>query len=93
MNKTKCDIYDKRPNICKDFPHHAGEITEFSLCTFTFKDGVRKGTCSGCGECCIDMPWDNADPSVIDQRLIYYYKNGVVDKTGVVDPVCRYLTK
>ena len=64
MNKTRCKIYDGRPEICRNFPTHAAEIRDFDKCTFTFEDGVRKGECCGCGQCCVNMPWPDGHDKV-----------------------------
>jgi hypothetical protein len=88
MLPTTCRIYDDRPKICKCFPTHALEILDFDECTFYFEDGVRKGECCGCGQCCIGMPWPEPFG---DSKKQDCYKNGVVISTGYIDDVCRHL--
>lgn len=52
MARYRCARPEK-PRSCFDFPRKAGEIREFPSCSFYFEEGVRKGECSECGECCM----------------------------------------
>jgi hypothetical protein len=49
--RYKCTRPEK-PEVCKNFPHSPSEVKEFPSCTYYWEDGVRKGECSMCGECC-----------------------------------------
>ena len=50
--KYRCSRGEK-PKVCAVFPLTAGEIRDFPSCTFYWEEGVRKGECSMCGECCM----------------------------------------
>jgi hypothetical protein len=66
----KCKIYPNRPDICKQFPLTAGEITEFHNCTYTFdENGVRHGECDPeCSDCCVHMVFDGVKHEVCPHR-------------------------
>jgi len=59
-----CEIYDKRPDICRRFPTTEYQIKDFDKCTYYFKDGMRKGSCCGCGQCCVNMPWPDGKDDI-----------------------------
>jgi len=65
-----CDIYDKRPQICKQFPLTPGEIKEFPGCTYWFDAmGFRRGYCDPrCAECCVDIILDGQKYKVCPHR-------------------------
>lgn len=54
MNAGICSRYTDRPGACVLFPRQKHEIEEFTECGFWFTpSGIRKGSCNGCGACCI----------------------------------------
>ena len=107
MDSTICEIYDKRPKICRDFPKTAEQIKHFDKCTFEFdENGKRSGYCCGCGQCCVNMPWpDGTDINTVDleiaavkdkkETIEYITINGVERETTSLrvkkDPICRFL--
>jgi hypothetical protein len=58
--KARCGIYDKRPQVCRDYPKVDHYMPE--ECTFTFSGNERHGECAcGVGACC-SSPRENGEP-------------------------------
>ena len=94
-----CLIYDKRPDLCRNFPVCAANIKYFDKCTHKFDvDNVRSGECCACGQCCVRMPWpkltdvNTANPEIAITRdeITGSVK---LNPDCVIDPICRFLDK
>jgi hypothetical protein len=86
-------VYDDRPEMCRSFPKREGQISEFDECTFYFEGDVRKGECCGCGQCCVDMPWDTKPPEGVEYDELPIVKQGKRVGIRYRDKVCRYLVR
>ena len=50
----RCGIYDRKPDVCRNFPTVPAELRELPDCAYWFgEDGVRYGECAVCGVCCL----------------------------------------
>ena len=97
MDKKKCLIYDKRPDLCRDFPVKASNIKYFDKCTYKFDEkGVRSGECCRCDQCCKEshmrwpkdlLPGDVPDKETADSLLAVR-----IDDNGktIKDIICRH---
>ena len=85
-----CLIYDKRPKICRDFPQTPRDLRHFKKCGFTFDaEQVRSGSCNGCQECCINMPWsDDTDINTLAPAI--EINRDETTKRMVKDLKCRF---
>ena len=81
-----CLIYDKRPEVCRQFPSSEQEIKDFPKCGYYFKNGKRFGECNGCNQCCVYMHWTD-DSTIESCTEKIEFEDGKV-KTDVV---CRFL--
>jgi len=93
MNETICSIYEKRPDICRNFPTSESEIRHFDKCGYYFKDGKRYGECNGCGQCCVYMHFPDeltvlSCDSLEKAPVEYVWKE---DGTIKSDVICRFL--
>ena len=53
MHPMLCAIYEKRPQICVEWPKKPEHLKGFDKCGFYFdEEGNRKGECNCCGEVC-----------------------------------------
>lgn len=65
----KCGLENNKPKICRDWPGTQRQLLSFPNCTYYFVNkigdiltqidlnignGIRKGECNQCGECCIE---------------------------------------
>ena len=91
MNSTICKIYATRPDMCKVYPTHESEISEFDKCTYKFVNGVRKGQCCACGQCCTGMSWPTAPDDARVSKVSDCVVPGVETKQFYHDEICRYL--
>ena len=74
--QSKCLIWEKIPDICRDFPKTAENIKHFDKCTFKFdENGKRSGYCCRCGQCCVNMRWGKVKDKIC-RHLIQGVKNG-----------------
>lgn len=42
----------KKPDSCSNFPINQANVDENPGCSYHFENGIRKGHCNQCGECC-----------------------------------------
>ena len=51
-----CRIYADRQKACADWPLTARMMEHVKdVCGYWFENGVRRGSCNRCGECCKDV--------------------------------------
>jgi Fe-S-cluster containining protein len=79
--KGECLIYDNRPDFCRAWPFNLRkpsiQIGKLENCSYKVVNEQVTGTCCKCGECCVNIPWNNEGT-----ELDFFAKT---------DKVCRYL--
>ena len=66
-------IHKDKPDACKNWPCAPSDLKPYPDCTLYFKDGILKGECNQCGECCLE-PWiwpPGYDRKYQDERCPY----------------------
>lgn len=57
---ARCGIYDRRPQVCRDYPKLDHYMPE--ECTYTFNGNEKRGECNcGIAACC-NLPRQNGEP-------------------------------
>lgn len=74
--QSVCEIYEHRPQFCRDYPHGTSPMPD--SCGYHFKDGQRLGRCNRCGSCC-RAPREGGEP------------DGVCLPRGSGAPPCKHL--
>ena len=62
MGYMICEIYDKRPEMCKRYPEPGSYMLD--QCSFYFADNERKGACDpNCQASCCTLPRHQGEPT------------------------------
>uniref|UniRef100_A0A6M3Y2J1 Uncharacterized protein n=1 Tax=viral metagenome TaxID=1070528 RepID=A0A6M3Y2J1_9ZZZZ len=68
MALASCKLGVKKPDICKHFPETAVEIKDFPSCSFYWLEGIRRGKCNRCGQCCVEMRFGDKKYAICPYR-------------------------
>ena len=62
MRQLICEIYEKRPEMCKRYPESGSYVPK--QCAFYFVDGERRGNCDPeCPAACCMLPRHQGEPT------------------------------